>query len=56
MTRALWTEIALALAMARAAGHDIETVARAICRVLKAHSTRFDGRRFMQIVRSNMLR
>lgn len=61
MTRALWTEIALALARARsdaAAGNHgraarldgIDRAARAVCRAIRARSSRFDGRHFMRIV------
>ena len=68
MTRATWRDIAFALAGLREqlldhsrrggrAAHlerivGVELAARAICHVLRAHSSRFDGRRFMQIISS----
>jgi hypothetical protein len=72
MTRAAWTDIALALAQLRDQLNDhadrarsdrkrldhieravgVELAARAVCRVLKARSSRFDSRRFLRLVAS----
>lgn len=66
MTRAAWNDLAYSLARVRTtllkhaakehrAAHlerviGLEIAARAICRTLRARSTRFDSRRFMKIV------
>lgn len=59
MTRATWNDIAISLARLRSRllehdQHDhadgVLLSARAVCRVLKSRSTRFDSRRFLRIV------
>lgn len=58
MTRREWTEIAIALArvrsdVPRSQIDCVDRAARAVCRAIRARSSRFDGRHFMRLVGTN---